>query len=599
MIKVLKDMLCLLFLVSGFVLLFILMQTKHIWGNVYIEQILVNLEENVLSSVSKEVLYGFAISAILGVVTAIAFSVILKKNRQLIIVGLICYVFSFFEVGVFSYFWRQTVSSEIYEQEYASPQNLNYTFLSNKRNLILIYVESMEENYASVANENLISNMYARMKTEVSFKGFYQLQNQDYTMAAMVGSLCGVPLRKSILKGHLRYQNFLEGMVCLPEILSQNGYKTVFMKGADIDFSRAGLFMKTHGFDEVMGKSEIQAHFGLELKEHTGAFGGFDDSTLYEVVKKKINELSSSDKPFFLSFLTLDTHTPDYFLSPVCKSEHGDKKDVIRCADQMLSEFLSWLEKQDFYLNTTVFVMGDHIQTGKNELYEDQRGRRVVNFVLNPSPLVKKQEHTAWTTLDAAPTILSALGVRFSDGKFGLGRSLFSKTPTLVEKMGLKLETELSKSSKVYDSFESVRVHAEPKYEIYAPLGVELISNKEIEKYATFSNVLMGVVYSDEFSFMLPTIENKDIELDLSFKVMMDEGGAKTISVVANGQEIEKWNVTMKDKQPLMKQIRIPLSLIDNGKLLLKFETNDDALSETFGIGVMSLKISGLNEGLF
>ncbi len=599
MIRILKDMFSLLFLISGFVTLFVLMQTKHIWGDVYIEQILVNLEENVFSSVSKKVLYGFAISAVLGVVTAIAFSVIFKKNRQLIIVGLICYLFSFFEVGVFSYFWRQTVNSEIYEQEYVSPQNLTYTFLRNKRNLILIYLESMEENYASINHENLIPNMYAKMKTEVSFEGFYQLQNQDYTMAAMVGSMCGVPLRKSILNGHLGYQNFLEGLVCLPDILSKNGYKTVFMKGADIDFSRAGLFMRTHGFDEVMGKSEIQDKFGIEIKEHEGAFGGFDDSTLYEVVKQEISELSSADKPFFLSFLTLDTHTPDYFLSPVCKSKDGDKKDVVRCEDQMLSEFLSWLEKQDFYLNTTVFVMGDHIQTGKNELYEDQRGRKVVNFVLNPSPLVKKEEHTAWTTLDAAPTILSALGVRFSDGKFGLGRSLFSKTPTLLEKMGLKLETELSKASKVYDLFETVKVRIEPKYEIYAPLGVELVSSEEIEKYATFSNVLMGMVYSDEFSFMLPTIENKDIELDLSFKVMMDESGARKINVVANGQEIEKWNVTMKDKQPLMKQIRIPSGLIDNGKLLLRFETNDDGLSETFGIGVMSLKISGLNEGLF
>lgn len=593
MMRTIKDILSLLFLIGGFVLLFVLMQTKHIWGNVYIEQILINLQENTLSSVSKNVLYGYVISAILGLVTAMAFSVIFKKNKHLIITGLICYIFSFYQVGLFSYLSRQTVSSKIYEQEYVSPQNLTYTFLTNKRNLILIYLESMEENYANTNGENLINQIYGRMKTELSFDGFYQLQNQDYTMAAMVESLCAVPLKKSILKGYVGYQNFLEGLVCLPQILKRNGYQTVFMKGADIDFSRARLFMETHGFDEVFGRDELEKKFSFDLKENTGAFNGYQDSTLYEMVKTELEALSSQDKPFFLSFLTLDTHTPDYFLSPVCVAQTGDKRDVVRCADKMLGDFLGWLEEQPFYSNTTVFVLGDHIQTGKNDLYEDQRDRKIVNFVLNPSPIVKKEKHTAWTTLDIAPTILSALGVRFTDGKFGLGRSLFLPTATLLEKMGLKLETELSKSSRIYDSFESVQNLAEAEYHIYAPFGLEVSSNSEIEKYATYSKTLMDAVYADEFSFTLPQAANKKIVVDLKFKVMLGYEGKTEISVSANGKNLEKWVVQTKDKQPVYKQLRIPAEIVKDDKLLLRFATdNDNSNGETIGIGVMSLKMA-------
>ncbi len=591
--QVIKDVVSLLFLISGFVVLFVLMQAKHIWGDIYVEQILINLQENTISSVSRKILYGFLISAILGLVTAVAFSVIFKKNKHLLLTGLICYLFVFWQAGVFSYVFQRSVKSKIYEKEYVFPQNLNYTFLQKKRNLIVVYLESMEANYAYDTDKNLIADIYAKMQTELSFDGFYQLKHQDYTMAAMVGSLCGVPLKKSILKGHIGYQNFLAGLVCLPQILQQNGYKTVFMKGADIDFSRTRLFMETHGFEDVMGKAELAKKFGFDLKENEGAFGGYRDSTLYETVKKELAELSTQKKPFFLSFLTLDMHTPDYFLSPVCTPKTNDKKDVIMCANQMLKDFLSWLEKQPFYQNTTVVVLADHVQTGKNELYPNNLRRQIVNFILNPSPVFKKQPHTAWTTLDAAPTILNALGVRFGNGSFGLGRSLLSKEPTLLEKNGLKFETELAKSSKVYDTFERVKILTEPKYYVYAPFAFEICSAEEIEKYATFSNTVMGVVYSDEFSFTLPQQESREIIVDLKFKVMLGHKGKVEINVSANGKNLEKWVVKASNQQPISKKLRIGKEIVSDNKLLLKFETDEqDSFGEAIGIGLMSLKMT-------
>lgn len=591
--QVLKNISCVGLLVFAVVALFVSIQTRHIWGEVYVEQILSNLTEGV-TSVSNKVIWGYLISILLGVVSAVSFSIILKRNKQLLIASGVCFLIVFHQIGFFSYLFNKTVYSKIYEKEYAFPQNLHYNFLNEKRNLIVIYLESIDADYATspYLKENLIPNIYAQEKTALSFEGFYQLKHQDYTMAAMIASMCAVPYKKSLLGGHVGYQNFLTELVCYPSVLAQHGYQTVFMKGADINFARTGLFMSTHGFETVMGKNELEKKFKLPLKENMGGFSGYHDAALYEMVKLELQELSASDKPFALFFLTLDTHGPDYFLSPKCKGEPTDKKDVVKCADSMLADFLRWLEIQDFYENTTVVVLADHPETGINKIYPKQKNRRIINFILNPSGAFSKQPHSAWTTLDVAPTVLNALGIGFEKGQFGLGRSLLQKNPTLLETKGMKLETELSKSSKVYNSFEAVKIKTEPSYKLYAPFSIKVSDIEQIKDYATYALVSFNTVYTDELSFTLPDVETDSIKLYVTFKMMLTKETKNRIKVYANGVLVDKWNVSQKDSQPVSRKAVIPTKLIKENKLRITFEDmGADNQSEIIGLGIVSFTL--------
>ena len=276
MIRLLKDFFALAFLITAIVVLFVCLQTNYIWGDVYIDQILINMEDG-LSNVSNKIVIGYIISIILGVVTSVALSIVFKKNRYLVFISVASFLFVFFKIGLFSYYLNKTTYSNIYEEEFVSLENKDFTYLSGKRNLIVAYIESAEENYATSANENLIKHTYARMKSNLSFEGYYPLKYQDYTIAAMVESMCAVPYKKSVLKGYDAYQNFLSSLKCYPEILQKDGYETVFMKGADIEFARTGLFMETHGFNEVMGAAEINRAFDMPLKDNKGGFGGYHD----------------------------------------------------------------------------------------------------------------------------------------------------------------------------------------------------------------------------------------------------------------------------------------------------------------------------------
>ena len=316
--KFLINIFVLLFAVFAFVCFFVFLQTHHIWGHIHVEQILVNLREGA-DVASDKLIIGYIISIILGIVTAVAFSIILKKNTHLFYVSLLLCFVVLWQTGVFSYFLNKKIYSDIYEKEYINPKDLAFTFPQPKRNIIVAYIESGEENYATDLKTNLIPTTYRLQKSSLSFEGFHQILYQDYTLAAMVQSMCAVPYRGSKLKGYEGYQNFLSNLVCYPEILQQNGYETVFMKGANISFARTDLFMKTHGFHHAFGAKELNQKFDKPLKEHTGGFGGYEDAALYDMVKQQLLKLSRKHKPFFLSFLTLDTHSPDYFLSPVCQ----------------------------------------------------------------------------------------------------------------------------------------------------------------------------------------------------------------------------------------------------------------------------------------
>ena len=75
------------------------------------------------------------------------------------------------------------------------------------------------------------------------------------------------------------------------------------------------------------------------------------------------------------------------------------------------------------------------------------------NFVLAPARPVPRGERR-YSALDMLPTLLGAMGFTVEGRSMGLGRSLFSDTPTLLETYGQKvLDSLLRERSIQYDYF--------------------------------------------------------------------------------------------------------------------------------------------------
>ena len=318
------------------------------------------------------------------------------------------------------------------------------------------------------------------------------------------------------------------------------------------------------------------------------------DSILYNLARQRLSELANGGKPFLFSLLTLDTHGPDVYLDKQCPARFNDNRDVVFCADKMMGDFIDWIKQQDFYQNTTIVILGDHTRTGKNELYPQQKNRQIVNIIINPAEHINFSASREWTSLDSAATILQAAGIGVPEGKFGLGRSLFSDTPTLRESMGNNLDIELMKSSALYDAFNTVEKTFEPLYNPYPEWGRETDDISSIQNYASFSDTAFNAVWLDTLSMTLPQDINKKVSFDIWFRILFMANKRRTVEVFANKQKIAEWTFEDTIVQPIYKSVDIPAGIIGNDrKLLLEFHS--DGLGYTpvgIGIGVQKFMLS-------
>ena len=343
--------------------------------------------------------------------------------------------------------------SRLYEKYYTIPELKDNGI---KKNVIFIFAESIEDNFsdANYWGENLIP-MLSKLKGEgISFSGYFPVNGTNWTLASNVSVFCGVPIRTQ-LRDRLgpQTQKFLPGAVCLPDLLHQSGYYNVFVKGAYITFVGTDVFIKEHNFDEIWGRDEIIEQ-NYAQKEDIGLEEyGISDVKLFEFTKQKITELAETDKPFFISVQTLDTHFPHGYVQPSCEVKYGDSRDAVKCSDKMIYDFVKWCQEQDFYDNTLIFVVGDHLMMSASDiakLSEAYPKREIYNVVLTKD--IKPQSiYKPYSMFDWSAAVADKAGI-IKENRLGLGVSLFGNEPTLVQQMGgYRLEEEVLKNSLKYN----------------------------------------------------------------------------------------------------------------------------------------------------
>lgn len=328
--------------------------------------------------------------------------------------------------------------TSFYEENYVYPEKLKIAFPQQKRNIIYIMVESMETTFSIVGNKksNLIPDLQNLAEENITFKGYYPSVGTQWTSASMVAGLCGFPL-KSLSTKTVQFSTFLPKVKSLTDILKENGYQNIFMMGSDANYANKKVFLKDHGFDEI-----IDFPIGKRNSTPSSMFGsewGLKDQVLFEQAKQKLISLSKTNTPFFMGILTLDMHPPEGYLDPHCPIIDDDYfNNVVYCTNLLVTDFVKWVQSQPFSENTTIVIVGDHFAWGADK-YKEKRAllekntREVINIIINPikSPIRTERK---WAMYDMAPTVLESIGAEIPGHRFGLGTSLFSEEPTLLEK---------------------------------------------------------------------------------------------------------------------------------------------------------------------
>lgn len=346
-----------------------------------------------------------------------------------------------------------------FEENYVQPNIANMEFPKQKRNLILLVLESMESTYvdkrhggyfedSKIPNlqKNAMNSKYLHFTHNDRVGGAYQVPGTGWSIAGMFAMECGLPIRVSYSMNYNPDPNkFLPGAYCLGEALKEKGYHGTVFYGTPAEYQHLDVVFKSHGADEIIDSNIMSG-------------GGWSkDYETFGYAKKHIEKLAKTGQPFYALVDTFDNH----FTGHLCKKCNttgcnNTWHSVMNCVDQQAQDFIEWFEKSPFYENTTLFIQGDHLTLNgpfNNEMSYTKYLRTTYNLVVNSAIKTEHNKNRHFTMMDIYPTILASIGVKIKGEKLGMGTNLFSKKQTLVEKYGLPhVYTELSKQSDWFDT---------------------------------------------------------------------------------------------------------------------------------------------------
>lgn len=356
--------------------------------------------------------------------------------------------------------------SSVYEEYYVDPNSVAITPGENTKNLIYIYVESLENTYASTEDGgiqpvNYMPGLTRLARENISFSnlsggalgGFFSNTGSTWTMAALYTTSSGIPYALPLTDEDVgEMKQYASGLTTLGDILKAQGYVNEFMCGSEATFAGRKTFFQQHGDYEIFDYVSAKADGHIPPDYHV--WWGFEDAKLFQFAQEEAARLASSGQPFNLTLLTVDTHFKDGYLCSLCGDEYPEvTANVVSCTDRLVSGFVEWCQRQPFYEDTVIVITGDHPRMDDSLVGKHPWDhRRVYNCFINPStggPFA--EEGREFAAMDIFPTVLSAMGFQIEGDHLGLGTNLFSPQRTLAEALGVdRMEAELAKSSDFY-----------------------------------------------------------------------------------------------------------------------------------------------------
>ena len=447
-------------------------------GNATVVQILSACLPWILLGVAVYVVTAFLISRGTG---------LLQRMRRVgavlcVLLMLSSVVVTLFSFGIPEYIASLNETTTLYEEHYVDPATVPITANGKTKNLIYIYLESMETGFASEDNGgmqdgvNYIPNLTQLAKDNISFSdkgegqlgGFYTFEGvTSWTMGALFSLTSGLPFNFPIGANDMVNQEyFAPGITNLGDILEEQGYSSVFLCGSDSKFGGRKKYFSQHGNYLIYDLYTARQNGDLPTKKYYNGFWGFEDKYLYAIAKKEITRLAAEDAPFNMTLLTVDTHFPQGYQCSECGDTYdrnatydGNMRNVLLCADHQVLDFVNWCKEQDFYEDTVIIISGDHpIMGTQHEMIEGQsmNSRPVYNCIINSAIEAPKGTTTnrLFTSMDMFPTTLAAMGFEIKGNRLAMGVNLFSGQKTVIEYVGYEtFAEEVVKKSDYYNEF--------------------------------------------------------------------------------------------------------------------------------------------------
>ena len=488
-----------LLLLAGGILVFLARWVFSTWPGLRMDELIFQLKAPIEGTGDGIVMKG-VLSSILPAagLTALFLAILYfsKEKRSILLrwgaaLGIILIVgsaaYAWKKLDLTSYVRNQMDESRFIEDNYVDPADVAITFPEHKRNLIYIYLESMEDTYSDLQSGGAFSYNNIPELTQICeesedfsgdsgvLNGARVLPGTTFTMGGIFAQSAGLPLKVDIgeqfvdQRGSFNKMNtqdsFFKKVTNLGDILEREGYKNVFMLGSNATFGGRRLYFSQHGNYEI-DDYNWAVKKGIIPQDYY-VFWGMEDSRLFSAAKDRITELAAGEEPFNLTLLTVDTHFEDGYICSLCRDEYpgNDYANAIACSSRQVADFVRWVQAQDFYENTTIVLCGDHTTmdsdfcNGVPAEYDRKVYTAFINAAAQPEDPSKVREYA---TIDQFPTTLAALGCTIKGNRLGLGTNLFSSENTLLEKYGFEeVSIEMDKKSNFMIELADIDIYDE------------------------------------------------------------------------------------------------------------------------------------------
>lgn len=235
--------------------------------------------------------------------------------------------------------------------EYKSPIARNIvpdTISETNPNIVIVIMESMSaEKMERHGNKNKLTPFLDSLSSNsLYFENIYT--SGKHTFNGIFSTLFSFPAiyRQHPMKKITEYDG-------ISSVLLKNGYSTTFFTTHDSQFDNVEGFLRANSFQNIVSQLDYPMN---EVKTTLGV----PDDYMFRYSIPKINELASTNKPFFITYMTASDHGPYYIPEYFNPKSKDVKHQIIEYADWSLKKFLTLSAEQEWFDNTIFVFVADH-----------------------------------------------------------------------------------------------------------------------------------------------------------------------------------------------------------------------------------------------
>lgn len=315
--------------------------------------------------------------------------------------------------------------------------------IRGKPNILIVFLESFSNDVTSIYNPQLagltpnLEKMAQNPNTTV-FSNYYNASTP--TITGLIAQLCSfiAPSGNEDMKknGTLAEHQLL----CLPEILKNNGYNDVFyLHAVEKTFANKDKVLQNAGVDyeRIYAKDEVAAFIKeRNLQSTVGSkplSWGWSDHQLYPVFEELIK--SAGPQPFLGMLMTIDTHIPYVNSKDVIKYPSPNANTGLNAfytADDAFGKFWDYFLNSELKDNTILIAVADHaafptLYTDMKDLFGGAKNKtffdKTIFMAYIPDSTLPETVDTYASSIDFTPTLLHILGI--NPPNFFEGHSIF------------------------------------------------------------------------------------------------------------------------------------------------------------------------------